>query len=395
MPVYLFKQNNPVFKPLKKKFHIVIQLIFSSLFIATSNATPRTNLPIPQTVISSIVNQTFAITNHNAKPTSSDIALRTEQINQYLLSVGGNNWYKNYMDKMGFPTRGEAYVAETEGVTDNKLGYYYIHRPLISGDNLLAFTCLPEPKTPSPTMDAFCGLANYGAYKLTNEQRYYDTFLKWADLFVNIEKNGRWEWPMDIPARGIKSPWISGLTQSVGVSLLLRAYQSTNDKKYLNLATKAFKWIELPVKKGGITIETEKGAWYEEYPNLKEPSHVLNGHMWALFGLWDYYRVTGDPTAKKMFERGIEVIKANIENYDIGYWVVYASTNRVDCIEGNYMGFVIQQIKVLYAITGDDFFNKYSRKWDNYQKNDAFFVHMVVENFLKSDFLPKDLPQLS
>lgn len=90
-----------------------------------------------------------------------------------------------------------------------------------------------------------------------------------------------------------------------------------------------------------------------------------------------------------MFLNGISVIKADINNYDIGYWVVYASTNRVDAMKGNYMGFVIKQMKVLNVITGVNFFNQYSNKWDGYKKNDPLFVHMVVENFLKTDFLPK------
>ncbi len=212
---------------------------------------------------------------------------------------------------------------------------------------------------------------------------------------MRTQKNGRWEWDIDVDARGIKAPWISGLTQSLGISLLLRAYQTTHNKAYLNTAQKALQWFKLPISKNGVAFQTNKGTWYEEYPNVKEPSHVLNGHMWALFGLWDYYRVTGDKTVKKMFFDGISVIKENIKNYDLGYWVVYAGTNRLDAMKGNYMAFVIEQMKVLYAITGDQFFNTYSNKWADYQKNDAYFVHMAVENFLKSDFISKEPKNLA
>ena len=390
-----------MFKPIKIIFYIVILVIFSLLFAATYNAPPRhANPSIPQAIISSIVEQTFAITNPSAKPTSSDIALRTKQVDQYLSSVGGNIWYKNYTDEMGFSTKGELYRAEENDVSNPQLGYYYIHRPLIpgNGEDVLAYTCSSEkpPKlTSSRTMDAQCGLVNYEAFLLTNKKQYHDAFIKWADLFVGAQKDGRWEWEQGVPALGVKAPWISGLTQSMGISLLLRAYQDTHDKTYYEAASKAFKWLELPLSRQGVAMSTNKGTWYEEYPNEQKPNHVLNGHMWALFGIWDYYRVTGSPAAKKMFFEGIKVIKANIDHYDIGYWVVYSDLNQVDAIKGSYMTFVIQQMKVLHAITGDDFFDKYSKIWDNYQKNDVFFVHMVVENFLKSDFLPKDSPQLS
>lgn len=233
-------------------------------------------------------------------------------------------------------------------------------------------------------MDGFCGLANWNAFLLTKDKKYHDAFIEWADLFVRTQHDGKWEWSFDLPSRNLKTPWISGLTQSLGVSLLLRAYQSTHNERYLQAAIKAFQWLKRPISSGGVAILGDGGTWFEEYPDAGNPSHVLNGHMWALFGIWDYFRVTGDPTAKKMFEDGTRVIKTNIDKYDVGYWVVYAQTNRVDNVKGNYMAFIIQQLKVLYAISGDSFFDKYSRKWEKYQKEDALFIHMAAENFLKS-----------
>lgn len=176
-----------------------------------------------------------------------------------------------------------------------------------------------------------------------------------------------------MPSRDQKALWISEITQSLGVSLLLRAYQNTHDERYSKAASNAFRWLKLPISSGGVAITTSDGTWFEEYPDAKNPSHVLNGHMWALFGIWDYFRATGDPTAKQMFLDGLRVIKGNIEKYDVGYWAVYVQTNRVDCVNGSYMAFIIQQLKVLHAISGDQFFDEYSRKWGRYQQEDAFF----------------------
>lgn len=337
---------------------------------------------IPDSVISAIAKQSFV--EQGKEPTIEEIKDRARQVISFIESQGGSVWYKNYRKEFSLPTTGEEYVAEERDVSATQLGYYYIRRNLTGGSNLVRLQCLPNGAKPSPTMDGFCGLANWNAFLVTKDKQYHEEFIKWADLFVSTQQNGKWEWSFDLPSRNLKTPWVSGLTQSVGISLMLRAYQSTHNKNYLDAASKALEWLKLPISKGGVAIPTAHGTWLEEYPDAEQPSHVLNGHMWALFGIWDYFRVTDDPVAKKMFDDGIRIIKADIDKYDVGFWVVYAQTNRVDNLKGNYMAFVIQQLKVLYAITGDHFFDTYSRKWESYQNQDALFIHIATDEFLKS-----------
>jgi heparosan-N-sulfate-glucuronate 5-epimerase len=107
--------------------------------------------------------------------------------------------------------------------------------------------------------------------------------------------------------------------------------------------------------------------------------------MWALFGIYDYYRVTGDRLAKQMFEEGISILKADIHKYDVDEWSVYAQTNHTDFVIGVYQQFINEQLRVLYAITGDVIFNKYANKWDNSLKNDHLFIKLVAREFLKTN----------
>lgn len=394
------------------KFHLPFLSLQKAPPISAQKTPPISAPPIPEKIISSIVNATLAATNPTHQPTDGEITARTKQVKDFLSSNGGHIWYKNYLLQFNTPINepsppppefqknpfNMAFLAEEKAVSEPKLTYYYIHRPLTSADNILKFQCFegkPLSKGAvlatfrSPTEMAFCGLAYYHAFLFTKQKNYYVEFLKLADLFVRGEKNGRWEWSKDVAARNLKAPWISALTQGVGISLLLRAYQETHDETYLKVAKKAFHWLILPLEQDGTASKTNSGIWYEEYPEVKNPSHILNGHIWALFGIWDYYRVTGDKAAEKMFFDGISVIKTDIDNYDVGYWIVYANTNRVDAVNGSYMAFIVQQMKALYAITNDNFFNEYAEKWDQYQKNDSYFVHLAVHHFLESPFLPK------
>ncbi len=180
-------------------------------------------------------------------------------------------------------------------------------------------------------------LSNWDAFLLTGNEDFRDRFLEHARLLRSRQSDGRWDWQMEIPTRGLKAPWISGMTQSLGVSVFLRAYQLTGEQDYLTRATNAFKWLREPVSSGGVAIRTNEGTWYEEYPNANVPSHVLNGHIWALFGIWDYFRATRDPDAARMFMEGISILKSEINRYDVGHWVVYDQLNQVDMVKGFYL----------------------------------------------------------
>jgi hypothetical protein len=64
------------------------------------------------------------------------------------------------------------------------------------------------------------------------------------------------------------------------------------------------------------------GAWPEEYPT-DPPSYVLNGGIFALWGLYDVREGLGDEDAAREFEQGAGVLAANLHRWDTGYWSRY------------------------------------------------------------------------
>lgn len=300
-------------------------------------------------------------------------------------SVGGPTWYANYKARFGAPDKPP--FADVRGVKSSQLGSYYLHQA--SPDDGINISCDPlETHRDNRTLQAFCALANWNALKSTADQKYRAAFMRWADELNDSADDGRWIWTSPIPALGINSPWISGLTQGVGISALVRAHQLTGDEKYLVTARRAMAWLSEPVDSGGCLSVDENGTWIEEYPNAADPNHVFNGHIWALFGVWDYYRATRDENARKLFAEGVKVIKAEIDRYDTGSWVVYSQKNKKDNVFGNYMQFIIEQMKVMASITGDEFFSSYAEKWSDYQRRDDLFVKIAVEEFKKAQDSP-------
>ncbi len=50
-------------------------------------------------------------------------------------------------------------------------------------------------------------------------------------------------------------------------------------------------------------VDTKGRLWFEEYPRypVADSEMVLNGHIFAMYGLHDYWQLTQDDNARKLF----------------------------------------------------------------------------------------------
>jgi len=177
-------------------------------------------------------------------------------------------------------------------------------------------------------------LGNWDLWLETYDDQYRQKFFKIADWFCKnlVDKGdfGVWEYQFDYPRFHLKAPWPSAMSQGEGISVLARAYQLTQDKRYLQCAQKALEAFKFPITRGGVRYQDEKGfVWYEEYPSPPplEPPHVLNGFIFALFGVYDFYKITGSDEALRLFMDGITTLKVNLWRYDLGFWSRYDLTD--------------------------------------------------------------------
>ncbi|WP_280327041.1 D-glucuronyl C5-epimerase family protein [Pseudomonas sp. BN102] len=363
-----------------------------AILLATLTSTVRMGSPIPagaelisDKITVDIARKTFLLASPPQTFSPEELDERSVQVKNWMISMGGNNWYKGYLERYGYPTSPEEMkVSSLIGLKSQTLGKYYIHSPLISTASVTAKGCGPDFAT-SITEKALCALANRDSAIAFNDSAALTKFRELAAWFLANQNDGKWEWSMDVPSRNQKAPWISGLSQAMGISVLLREYQLSNDPAYLEAARKALGWIQMPLKEGGLAVKMKKGTWYEEYPDAANPSHILNGHMWALFGIWDFYRVTGDENAKKMFDQGVVALTAELDKYDVGYWSVYAQTNRLDMVTGAYQQFIIEQLRVIHAITNIKKFEDTANRWAASMTNDSMFIHNAANEFIKAN----------
>ena len=231
------------------------------------------------------------------------------------------------------------------------------------------------------------GLSIFHTYLNSSSKIDLERFLKFADWFVdNVVIDDRlgalWMTDVDLPAYRRKGPWQSAFSQSRALSILLRAYQHTEKEKYKHLAEQALISFQFPVTKGGVYSPTDWGPFYEEY-TADISVLVLNGHIFSLFGLYDFVRAFPEnKLAQDRFEEGYNTVLKALPDYDMDYWSRYNYCRAefypaIDPATLTYQRLHIMQLKVLNAIRHNPVLDVFIEKW---------FQQVRPRNYLKAQF---------
>ncbi len=120
----------------------------------------------------------------------------------------------------------------------------------------------------------------------------------------------------------LNPPWLSGMAQGEGASLLVRVYMETGAERYAEAARRALLPLELDTADGGVRALLGGRSFPEEYPTIP-PSFVLNGGIFAMWGLYDVGVGLNEPDVLATFHDAIDTLAANLHRWDLGYWSRY------------------------------------------------------------------------
>ncbi|MDI6716215.1 MAG: D-glucuronyl C5-epimerase family protein [Actinomycetota bacterium] len=210
----------------------------------------------------------------------------------------------------------------------------------------------------------------YANYYTTGSSSSLTNFLKYVGWLKNNFRvksgYGIWEYKFDYSPYNQTAPWPSAISQGIGISAMLEAWKLTGDSAYFNIASLALQGFKVPCSQGGVKSSYTDGlVCYEAYPGLPS-SHVLNGFMFALAGIYDYYRLTNDQNAKELFNNGVFSLRRHLADYDIGFTSIYDQYYKYKAVARDYHTMHIKQLLWLYHATKDQFFYVYAKKWLNY-----------------------------
>ena len=179
-----------------------------------------------------------------------------------------------------------------------------------------------------------------------------------------------WHYRFDIPYYGIRHPWISGMAQAEAVSLLLRAHQHTGEAAYLETARRAYSVPSIPVAEGGVlSVFHDGGIFIEEYPSPFGITAVLNGSLFAVFGVMDYSSYAEEAGSSAFLRSLLDSLRANIERYDCGYWSRYDLHETGRLSSRIYHRLHVLQLTALYERMQEPWMEIIRNRWDEYTRS--------------------------
>ena len=229
----------------------------------------------------------------------------------------------------------------------------------------------------NPIAIAQYSLGNYNHWCRTADPDRKRKFLVAANwLLSHLERNPKglvvWNHHFNWEYRDtLRAPWYSALAQGQGISALVRACKVSGDARYLDAARSAFASFQRPIAEGGVAVTDESGdLWFEEYI-VSPPTHILNGFIWALWGVFDYALATNEPAAHELFTRGVRTLLHNLDRYDLGFWSLYEqSGTRLPMVASAfYHRLHIVQLRVMHRLTGEELFASVADRWESYMRS--------------------------
>jgi hypothetical protein len=143
-------------------------------------------------------------------------------------------------------------------------------------------------------------------------------------LLDNQEADGSWLNRMPFTHTfPLRAPWRCGMAQGEAASLLVRLHLQTGEQAFADAAQLALAPLRRPSAQGGACAWLDGAPWPEEYPTTP-PSYVLNGAIFAWWGMHDVGRGLGDSGAASAFQTGVDTLASHVDRFDTGWWSVYS-----------------------------------------------------------------------
>jgi len=181
-----------------------------------------------------------------------------------------------------------------------------------------------------------------------------------------VSTDGRLLWPydVDLPKYRISGRWFSAMAQGQMASVLVRA-AIRGDASAADAARAAV--VDLVAGEGPLRRLASEGPILQEAPS-SPPSDILNGWLYALWGLHDVAVGLGEPDAAQAWQAGVEAVRGRVALYDTGWWSLYSLLpGRVaDIAHPFYHRLHITQLRATARAVGAEDLDRVAARWDAY-----------------------------
>lgn len=259
------------------------------------------------------------------------------------------------------------YYVEWRGGDDPTLGEGWEHGSFDSAGVLVTETGCYDP------ID-ICqyGLQRHADWVRTGDRRAKADFLAqadWAARSQTVSKGipGVYAFPRAWPRYACEPGFSSAMAQGEAISLLLRAYQDTGEYRYFDRALAAAASYFYTIEDGGVMWRGPDGEIVFEEAAALPASHILNGWIYALWGLFELSLLVDEPQVKTIYEQSLATLRSYLPYYSGRGWSYY---NLLATPSGfrkyatlKYHCFHIAQLSVLASMTGDSYYATVASQW--------------------------------
>jgi hypothetical protein len=202
-------------------------------------------------------------------------------------------------------------------------------------------------------------------YRRTGDTRYLERARAHADrLLLEAHRiNGALYLPYAFEFRLhggtdlMENPWYSGMAQGQALSLFLRLHEMTGHEPYMDAAhdlMPSFHLLHGEADPYVARIDCEGYYWIEEYPQ-EISTGTLNGFIFGVWGVYEYWRATGDEGAERLVKASLATLKRYLPDFRVpGEPSLYCLKHRAQY--ELYHTIHIQQLEYLHRLSGDPFF---------------------------------------
>jgi D-glucuronyl C5-epimerase C-terminus len=216
-----------------------------------------------------------------------------------------------------------------------------------------------------PTEQAQLALNLLNSYRLNHDPRYLARAILNAQRLVDdrIPSGAAWFFPygFDFAVYGdaaltLHAPWYSALAQAQALSAFVRLSNLTGDPAWRAAADATFASLLVVPSTDQPWVSWIDGdgyLWMEEYPRLPVDvsERVLNGTIFAIFGIYDYLRLTNDPDAAALFDGEVATVEHYFPQWRVAGHPAYYSLGHL-IQNAHYHPVVVAEFRCLAKLTG-------------------------------------------
>jgi hypothetical protein len=189
----------------------------------------------------------------------------------------------------------------------------------------------------------------------------------------------------------LKAPWRCGMAHGQAASLLVRLYQSSGDERYAEAARRGLVALSRPSGEGGVRATLDGQPWPEEYPTAP-PSFVLNGAIFAWWGVHDVAVGLDDDHAHEAFRQGVTSLLANLHRFDTGSWSLYSLYPHpfAGVASSFYHALHISQLEAMNVLAPAPELLRMRERWLAYERSPALRAKAFARKALFRIVVPRN-----